>query len=49
MHRRSNAGGILSTGCYLKTRDDVAPDGIGLAGHSEGGLIVPSPPWNRTT
>jgi pimeloyl-ACP methyl ester carboxylesterase len=26
---------------YLKTRTDVMPDKIGLAGHSEGGLIAP--------
>ncbi len=26
---------------YLQTRDDVEPDRIGLAGHSEGGLIAP--------
>ena len=26
---------------YLKTRDEVDPEAIGLAGHSEGGLVAP--------
>ena len=35
------ASDVLAGVAYLKTRDDVDPDAIGLAGHSEGGLIAP--------
>ena len=35
------ASDALAGVAYLKTRDDVDPDAIGLAGHSEGGLIAP--------
>ena len=32
---------VLAGVAYLRTREDVDPDRIGLAGHSEGGLIAP--------
>ncbi|MDE2784232.1 MAG: alpha/beta fold hydrolase [Gemmatimonadota bacterium] len=35
------ASDALAGVAYLKTRDDVDPAAIGLAGHSEGGLIAP--------
>ena len=35
------ASDALAGVAYLKTRDDVDPAVIGLAGHSEGGLIAP--------
>jgi len=35
------AGDVLAAVAYLKGRPDVDPAGIGLAGHSEGGLIAP--------
>jgi len=38
---RDFASDALAGVAYLKTRDDVDPDAIGLAGHSEGGLIAP--------
>lgn len=38
---RDFASDVLAGVAYLKTRDDVDADAIGLAGHSEGGLIAP--------
>ena len=38
---RDFASDVLAGVAYLKTRDDVDPAAIGLAGHSEGGLIAP--------
>ncbi len=38
---RDFASDVLAGVAYLKTRDDVDATGIGLAGHSEGGLIAP--------
>ncbi len=35
------ASDALAAVAYLKTRDDVDPGKIGLAGHSEGGVIAP--------
>ena len=35
------ASDALAAVAYLKTRDDVNPAGIGLAGHSEGGVVAP--------
>ncbi len=35
------ASDALAAVAYLKTRDDVDPGEIGLAGHSEGGIIAP--------
>ena len=35
------ASDALAAVAFLRTRDDVDPDAIGLAGHSEGGLIAP--------
>ena len=35
------ASDALAAVAYLTTRDDVDPDVIGLAGHSEGGIIAP--------
>ena len=35
------ASDALAAVAYLKTRDDVNPDAIGLAGHSEGGVVAP--------
>ena len=35
------ASDALAGVAYLKGRDDVDPEAIGLAGHSEGGLIAP--------
>ena len=35
------ASDALAAVAYLKARDDVNPAAIGLAGHSEGGLIAP--------
>ena len=35
------ASDALAAVAYLKTRDDVDPGKIGLAGHSEGGIIAP--------
>lgn len=35
------ASDVLAGVAYLQTRDDVDPEHIGLAGHSEGGLIAP--------
>ncbi|MGB8376526.1 MAG: alpha/beta fold hydrolase [Salegentibacter sp.] len=32
---------VLSAVQYLKSRQDIAPDHIGLIGHSEGGIIAP--------
>ena len=38
---RDFASDALAAVAYLKSRDDVDPGRIGLAGHSEGGLIAP--------
>ena len=38
---RDLASDALAAVTYLKSRDDVDPGRIGLAGHSEGGLIAP--------
>lgn len=38
---RDFASDVLAGVAYLKTRDDVDAGAIGLAGHSEGGLIAP--------
>ena len=38
---RDFASDVLAGVTYLQTRDDVDPGAIGLAGHSEGGLIAP--------
>ncbi len=38
---QDHASDVLAGVAYLKTRDDVDQDAIGLAGHSEGGLIAP--------
>jgi len=38
---RDFASDVLAGVAYLKTRDDVDVGAIGLAGHSEGGLIAP--------
>jgi len=38
---RDFASDVLAGVAYLMTRDDVDPGAIGLAGHSEGGLIAP--------
>lgn len=38
---RDFASDVLAGVAYLKTRDDVDAEAIGLAGHSEGGLIAP--------
>ncbi len=38
---RDFASDALAGVAYLKTRQDVAHEAIGLAGHSEGGLIAP--------
>ena len=38
---RDFASDALAAVTYLKSRDDVDPGRIGLAGHSEGGLIAP--------
>ena len=38
---RDFASDVLAGVAYLRTRDDVDPGAIGLAGHSEGGLIAP--------
>ena len=38
---RDFASDALAAVAYLKTRGDVAPDAIGIAGHSEGGLVAP--------
>ena len=38
---RDHASDVLAGVAYLKTRNDVDPAAIGLAGHSEGGLIAP--------
>ncbi len=38
---RDFASDALAAVTYLKSRDDVEPGRIGLAGHSEGGLIAP--------
>ena len=38
---RDFASDVLAAVAYLKGRDDVDPGRIGLAGHSEGGLIAP--------
>ena len=35
------ASDALAAVAYLKTRDDVNPAAIGLAGHSEGGVVAP--------
>ena len=35
------ASDALAAVAYLKTRDDVNPTAIGLAGHSEGGVVAP--------
>ncbi len=35
------ASDALAAVAYLKTRDDVNPSAIGLAGHSEGGVVAP--------
>lgn len=35
------AGDVSAGIAFLKTRPDIAPDRIGLIGHSEGGLIAP--------
>lgn len=35
------ASDALAAVSYLKTRDDVNPAAIGLAGHSEGGVVAP--------
>ena len=35
------AGDVIEAVKYLKTRDDINPDQIGLCGHSEGGVIAP--------
>ena len=35
------ASDALAAVAYLKTRDDVNPGAIGLAGHSEGGVVAP--------
>ena len=35
------ASDALAAVAYLKTRDDVTPGAIGLAGHSEGGVVAP--------
>lgn len=35
------ASDALAGVAYLKTRDEVDPEAIGLAGHSEGGLVAP--------
>jgi pimeloyl-ACP methyl ester carboxylesterase len=35
------AGDVLEAVKYLKTRDDINPDQIGLCGHSEGGIVAP--------
>jgi len=36
-----SAGDVLAGVAFLKTRPEVAPDKIGLIGHSEGGIIAP--------
>lgn len=38
---RDFASDALAGVAYLKARDDVDPKAIGLAGHSEGGLVAP--------
>ena len=38
---RDFASDVLAGVAYLQTRDDVDQEAIGLAGHSEGGLIAP--------
>lgn len=38
---RDFANDVLAAIEYLKTRDDVNPNKIGLLGHSEGGMIAP--------
>ena len=38
---RDFASDVLAGVAYLKARDDVDAEAIGLAGHSEGGLIAP--------
>lgn len=38
---RDFASDALAAARYLKTRNDVDPAAIGLAGHSEGGLVAP--------
>ncbi len=35
------AGDVIEAVKYLKARDDINPDQIGLCGHSEGGIIAP--------
>jgi pimeloyl-ACP methyl ester carboxylesterase len=38
---RDFADDVLAGVQYLKNRKDIRPDGIGLIGHSEGGMIAP--------
>lgn len=38
---RDFASDALSAIAWLRTRPEVRPDGIGLVGHSEGGLVAP--------
>ncbi len=35
------SGDVIEAVKYLKTRDDINPDQIGLCGHSEGGIVAP--------